>query len=233
MMISTQGSRVEEVPGAITEPHEFLLLAELAAGAITALAEGTASRCGRAMAERRAGTVLVLGAVAALASAVRVAARHAGSLGRRGRRGLVSAVVDQLGEELGAAAGELNLCIFSRPVLSRPATSTSAGGGQRGSRGGMGRVSGLSGSAITVGADALEDIGDRRQTVHRLVRRDVVDVGGVGEVGGLVGDVPGERMRLVTAGEGLIKRSGLDHAFMGELLVGWGYDAQSWRGLPP
>jgi hypothetical protein len=35
------------------------------------------------------------------------------------------------------------------------------------------------------------------------------------------------------AGEGLAQRGGLDNSFVGELLVGWGHDAQSrWRLIP-
>jgi hypothetical protein len=113
-------SRVEEVPRPVAQPHELLLLTQLAAGAVTPLAERAPSRCRWAIAQRWAGPVLILCAAAPLAPA-RLAPHHVPGEGRRGRRRLVSAIVDELGEELRSAACHLNLGVLGRAVLSRPA----------------------------------------------------------------------------------------------------------------
>lgn len=101
-----------------------------------------------------------------------------------------------------------------------------------GGREGCAAVAGVHGVLARVGVagEALaEDVGDGRQAVVGLVGSDVVDVRRRGEVGGLVGDVPGQGVGGVAAGEGLAERCGLDDAFVGELLVRGSHDAKPGR----
>lgn len=155
-------------------------------------------------------------------------------------------IVHELGEELGAAACDLDLGVFGRAVLPRPPrmgdrVRAVAWRWERRSRIGVGRVRGRASvlvegpPSLTVGAEALprEHVRDGRQAVGRLVRRDVVDVRGVREVRVLVGDVARQRVRLVPSCEGLVEGGGLDDPLVRKLLVGRGHDAESRRRFPP
>lgn len=77
-----------------------------------------------------------------------------------------------------------------------------------------------------------EYVGDRGEAVVGLVGGRVVDVGGVGEIGRLVDDVPGHlvRRRVVPPRERLTQRCGLNDPLVGELLVRRSDNAQTWRG---
>ena len=66
---------------------------------------------------------------------------------------------------------------------------------------------------------AAEDVGERGQTIVCLVSGDVVDVRRVAQVRGLVSDMAGRRVRVVSPRERLAKRSGLDDPFVRKLFV--------------
>lgn len=51
------------------------------------------------------------------------------------------------------------------------------------------------------------------------------------KIRGLVGDVPGQRVRVVSAGKGLAKRSRLNDTLIGKVFVRWSHNAQSRRCL--
>jgi len=76
---------------------------------------------------------------------------------------------------------------------------------------------------------AAEDVGERGQTVVCLVRGDVVDVRRVTQVRGLVSDMAGRRVRVVSPRERLAKGGGLDDPFVRKLLVRGCDDTQAWR----
>jgi hypothetical protein len=96
--MSSGRSRVEQVPGPLAEPQEFLSLCALGLGAVAAGTERTSSsRGGGAVAEGRASTLFVLGARSSLAGASVVLGHGNSSAGRRRGRWLVASVVDYLG----------------------------------------------------------------------------------------------------------------------------------------
>lgn len=78
-----------------------------------------------------------------------------------------------------------------------------------------------------------EDIGNGREAVVGLCGRDMVNVGGAGEIRARVRDVTREGERLVTAGEGLVQGSGLNDSLVGKLFVGRSDDAQPRGSLSP
>jgi hypothetical protein len=74
-----------------------------------------------------------------------------------------------------------------------------------------------------------EHVGDRGQAVVGLISGHVVDVGCAREVGGLVGDVPGQRVGIMPSGKRLAEGRRLDNPLVGELLVRGSDDAEPWR----
>lgn len=83
------------------------------------------------------------------------------------------------------------------------------------------------------GEALAEHIMDGWQAIICLISGDVVDVGGVGELRGLVGNVPRQRVRVVHAGEGLVEGSRLYHALTSKMLVGRRDDGKAWGCLVP
>ncbi len=73
----------------------------------------------------------------------------------------------------------------------------------------------------TVGS---ENVRDWWESITRLSSRDMMDMGGVGEVGRLINNVASHRLRLMPAREALIERGGLNNAFVSKLLMGRRYD---------
>lgn len=127
------------------------------------------------MAERRACSVLVFCTVSPSVAAAAVDA----TTNRRWRRGgLVSAIVHNLGQELGATAGEFLLSVFRRLVFSRARRERSLvcrlrvpwrGQGGTGSRA-------VGGGVAVAMLASREDIVDGWQTVAGLCGRNVVNV---------------------------------------------------------
>lgn len=116
---------MEQIPRPLAYPHKLGALRLLRLGAVAALAKRPPPLRGPAVAQRRAGALLVLGP-SSLALAVGVggglwaAVVVVGPGGRR-RRGLGPAVVDDLGEPVGSAAGEVSLGFLGGLVLPRSA----------------------------------------------------------------------------------------------------------------
>lgn len=216
-------SGVEQIPGPLAYPQELLPLLLLGLWAVAAGTEGASPLSGGAVAQRGA-AILVLSASAATAGA---AAGVCGSAARgRGRRsrGLVStAVVHNLGQQLGAASGNVVLRLLGGLILSRATRSRGVlhllgwvPGRSHGARALL-RVQGV-GSVLGVARNLSEDVADGRQTVLRLVRGDVVNVGGVGKGVGLVRNVASQRSRVLASGEGVSQRRRLNDALVGERL---------------
>ena len=97
---------------------------------------------------------------------------------------------------------------------------------------GVGVEKAIAVGVVPVNAERLssEDVRDRWQTIIRLCSQDMMDVGGIGKVGGLVGNMAGHWIGLVSAGEALIERGRLDHSFICKLFVGRRNDREAWRG---
>ena len=66
---------------------------------------------------------------------------------------------------------------------------------------------------------ACKDIGYWRELVVGLGSGYMVNVGGIGQIRGLIGDVPGNRMWLVSTSKSLVERGGLNHALVSKLFV--------------
>lgn len=73
-----------------------------------------------------------------------------------------------------------------------------------------------------------KDIRNRRQSIVRLSGGDVVYMGSVGEIGGLIRNVSSHRV-LMPAGKALMERCRLDNSFIGKLFMGWRDDGQAIR----
>lgn len=208
-------SRVEKIPSSFAEAEEFLSLGTLCLGAVATTAErSSSSGSSGSMPQRRAGTLFVVCTAAFAGTATLVMLRNSGSWGgRRGR--LVSSVVNKLGQKLSSSAGHFMLGLLGRSVLPRAAGQWCLGllGVLRGvtwrSRRTVARswVQTATSIGLVVRDTRAENVCDRRQAVCRLLRRHVVDVRSVREVRGLVGDVSGQRVRVMSAGKGLAQRS--------------------------
>lgn len=185
-MLSTAGLRVEKIPGLLADLEEPVTLLPLCLWAVATGTERSSPSRGRAVSERGAGTLFVLGSCPSSAGA-------SGGIGhpvarvRRGRcRGLRPSVVDNLGQKLGPAVGKLGLGLFGRLVFPRPVGCWAMlhRRGVAGRRQGAAVAAGIErgGRIVRVSRQALaEDIRDGRQTIASLGGRDVVDVRGVGE----------------------------------------------------
>lgn len=104
---------------------------------------------------------------------------------------------------------------------------------QRGSRAVLGGVEVVSRGLGRWGETLAEHIVNGWQAIICLISGDVVDVGGVGELGRLVGNVPRQRVRVVHASEGLVEGSGLYYALIGKMLVRRRDDGEAWGRLVP
>lgn len=152
-------------------------------------------------------------------------------LGRGRRRRLVASVVHQPRQQLGSAAGQLHLRLLGRLVLPWPDRRRRLLlcwllGGHRRVAWGRERTPAAVGEHVVprrivrvAGHRMANNIGDRWQAVVGLICRYMVDVRGAGKVRGLVRDVPCQGVRVVSAGECLSERRGLDDALVGKLLV--------------
>ena len=89
-------------------------------------------------------------------------------------------------------------------------------------------------AAVAMSSEPLgrKDVGDGRQTVGGLGGGDVMDVSGVGEVGGLVGDVAGQGDGVMATGEGGMERGRLDDPLVRKLLVRRRDDGEARRWFP-
>lgn len=78
-----------------------------------------------------------------------------------------------------------------------------AGGGERTPRAALLDVERVAAGLGVAGQALAEDVGNGWQAVICLICGDVVDVGRVGQLGRLVGDVARQRVGVVNAGKGL------------------------------
>lgn len=168
------------------------------------------------MAERRARSVLVFCAVSPSVAAA-AAAVDAATNGRWRRGGLVSAVVHNLGQELGAAAGEFLLSVFSRLVLSRARRKRGLVCRVRVPwRGQGGTRSRAVGGRVTVSVLAPgENIMDGWQTVAGLCGRNLVNVR-LAAMAWLSRNVARKRRLVVSTGEAVAEGRRLDDTFVGK-----------------
>jgi len=76
---------------------------------------------------------------------------------------------------------------------------------------------------------SAKDVSDRWKPIVGLVGWKVVDMRRARKIGRLIGDVPRERVRVVSPSECLAERRRLNHPLVGKLFVGGSNDAQSGR----
>ncbi len=113
---------MEQIPGALAQLEKLFSLRALRLGAVATFAERASPLGGASVAKRRAGSLFVLGACAAPATApagIGEGPRDSVVRGRRGGwlMGLALLIVHELGEQLRSSASQLLLCFFGRFVF--------------------------------------------------------------------------------------------------------------------
>lgn len=154
----------------------------------------------------------------------------------------MASVVDNPGKEVLATAREGLDSFLSGLVLARARSQGSLVvlWGREAWRGkgrllvGVRRVAGAVCVEVTGSSQRLrEDVSDRGKPVAGLLCRNVVDVGGLGEIGGSVCELPGGRHVVAETSEGLVNGGRLNHPLVGKLNVRGRGNGKAWRRLLP
>lgn len=228
---------MEKIPSSLADAKELFPLGTLRLGTVAAAAKWSGPPGSRGpMTQGWAGTLFVVCSAPLAGAAALVLMGKSSSPRGGGSWWLMSGVMNKLGQELCPATGQFVLGFLGRSVLARSAgqwrLSVLRSLAWRGRRAvARCRIQTVARTGFVVGDTGPKHVCNRRQPVGRLLRGYMVDVRCARKIRGLVGDVPGERVRVVSAGEGLAKRSRLNDTLIGKVFVGRCHDAQSRRRL--